>query len=489
MQYSATVPKHVINQLPETMKDADTISIFSVIYKQVTGSACVDMEDIHPQDDSYYTAALYATLMQLHAKTGNDELLNAAEAIRQNAYEVADLEGIPLDEIAQSRVYYVAAQVFPNAISAGLYPESKPIALPYCNTYKQAQNLLQVIKPEQKLKPSSQYGSNGEKLPVLPTVQAIYTVWAPPTRIAMLNQSIGRDIVDMVPYHPINPKTIAQAAFIIPQDILHEQKTIIENVSYESRPVHDAIQREMNMRMDAIFALQDALSKTPVAERKTIDMQNESYQELYAIHGFMRKPPFGLTLAERMMQLTERDLCAVCNAATLAHVKPFREAFLQEFGNVYSFKELTNGLRKHLQELSEIASKGDVEHIQSIASSAGTMALIMGSERAEAALSGEAALNIAQIDYLKFVRNYIPERLKDEFTLRAVEQIKAGFNVEAAAKSTCIAMAREASNQNNVELQNQLTHIGEQAELQYKIHQAEQEELGEYDEDMRSEII
>jgi tyrosyl-tRNA synthetase len=101
MQYSATVPQHVINQLPETMKDADTISIFSVIYKQVTGSACVDMEDIHPQDDSYYTAALYATLMQLHTKTGNDELLNAAEAIRQNAYEVADLEGIPLDEIAR----------------------------------------------------------------------------------------------------------------------------------------------------------------------------------------------------------------------------------------------------------------------------------------------------------------------------------------------------------------------------------------------------
>ena len=482
MAYSAQVPDCVLDNLPEDIQSGENAKIFRAAYKQVTRDACLDMLDIHPLDDTYSNIALYVTLQHLHTKTGNQAYYDRALQLEPEVKETAAMEGVDLERLVASRVYFVAAQVKPYAVTAGAMPESKPIALPYCLTYAQAQNMLRVIPDEQELVHSSRYGADGDKMPQLHPVHSIYTIWAEPERVEMLQKTPGNDIVSMPSMAPINPKTISEVDTIVFDDYLNRGRILHEDVASGEKPQHEALRREMDAHVSGMLELQAALSRTPLSQRHEIELHDtdrQAFIDCFAQHGFVQKSPFELTFQEKVLQLAIRELRGACNAATLRHVTQFKTDFLGEFSDSNSsLSTITNGLRQHLSALQNKASPDDKETVEMIRNSARSIVTLVGEEHAETLLTMPQPLTPEQRQYLKVTRSLVPEQLRSEFVIRAAEQMR-GLGTEAAVRLTCRTMAKEAYAMGNDMVEAQMNNACSNVNAHYAAYRdaVEQEEV------------
>ena len=483
MKFSATVPEEVLSSLPDDMCTDENIRIFRAAYKQVTSDACVDMRDIHPLDDTYYNMALYATLRQLYTKTGNQDYYERAMELETEVTAMAELEGVNLERIANSRVYFVAAQVKPYAVSAGMMPESQPIPLPYCETYTQAQQVLRLTSSDTEIGPSSRYGANGDKMPRIEPVHGVYTVWAEPERIEMLQRTPGIDIISMPSMAPINPKTVTEVDFQILDNYLNRGRHIHEDVAVGEKPTHETLRHDMDICASGMLDLQAALSKTPITQRDTIELHTkdrEAFVACFARHGFVHKSPFELTFQERVLQLTMSELSTTCNAATLRHITALKENFLKQFSEeTPSMHDITCGLRQHLEVFQQAASNSDKEAVSAIRDAVPSIVNIISNERADIIIAMDECLTAAQRDYLKVTRTLVPEQLRNEFVIRAADKIRGGLNTEASVRMTCRTMAKEAHAAGYDMIEDQMNAAGANANMHYAEYRdaVEQEEV------------
>lgn len=471
MSYTAKVPDYLFEKLPEVMNTPEQKALFAALYRATCGDAGVDMADIHELDSSYYNVALYVAAYQMHEMTGRPEYYNIMYGLEDIANETAMLEGIQIDELKESRLYFVPAQVFAHAAAIGYLPDSKPVDLPYCNTYQEAQKML-AITPSQQWEPSGKYGA-GDKMPSVPPVGCIYTVWAGPERVQML-ESQHNDMMHMFARGVINPKTVVAVDFTAMPDVLHDARVMHEDVAYGSKPKHESVRREMDMRINAMDAFQASLGKTPALSRENIQMygrDNATFRMCFSKDGFVVESPFTKTFPERVMQLTLRELRNVCNAETMRHADQLKDGFLQEFnGPIPSMQTMVRGLAHYLEDFKKTAEPSDQYNVGTIASSAQTIVNILAQEKAESLLGMDYPLSVDQRDYLKAARGLVPDQLRNEFVLRAADEMQRGMSNEAAVRLACRAMAKEASENGSPIMEDRMTAAGENAGMQYALY-------------------
>ncbi len=474
MKYSAEIPQEVMQKLPEPLQTDENNRIFRAVYKEVCGNACVDMQDIHPEDNTYFNMALYATYQQLYTKTGDLVAYTAAQMLESEAKEMASLEGVDIDRIANSRVYYVACNTRPHAVAAGVMPESAPIHAPYCDTHMQAQQLLSVLGESPERLPPSRYGSDQLPMPYLPAVHHIYTVLAGPEKIATLEAGAENAVLNMPAQSTINPKTVVAVDTLILADFLKEGNQITEEVAYGDKPHHFEARRDMEIRTSAMLSLHEALGKTPQNLRAQVELgigTNGSLEMCFSPKGFVSESPFNLTYQERIAQLTIREMRNLCNAYTLQNAKDFKDGFLKEFaGEIPSVRAMTEGLQRHLQEFMHNASPGDREAVQSTIKSASTIVNLITHERAESLVAMDRPLSREQRDYLHAVQGLVPEQLRHEFVVRAADQMLRGISNEAAMRFTCVAMEKEARNNGMEVLADRMHDVANNAGMQYELY-------------------
>lgn len=482
MKFSATVPEEVLNGLPDDMCTDENIRIFKATYKRVTNDACIDMQDIHPLDETYYNMALYATLRQLYTKTGNQDYYERALELEAEVKEMSALEGVNLERIATSRVYFVAAQVQPYAVSAGMMPENQPVPFPYCDTYAQAQQVLQLTAPEAEISTSSRYGANDDKMPCIEPVHGIYTVWAEPERIEMLQRTSKADV--STPFMaPINPKTITEVDFQLLDNYLNPGRNIHEDVTIGENPTHEMLCNEIDIWMSGMLDLQEALGQTPIAQRGDVELyagDRDAFVMCFARNGFVHKSPFTLTFQERVAQLTISELMTTCNAATLRHVVSFKNGFLSQFGDdIPSMRDSIEKLQQQLDILQQCAPSVDKEAISHVRTAAPAIVNLISNERAGIIVSMDNNLTADQRNYLQVTSTLAPEQLRNEFIIRAAEKIMIGFAAEASVRMISRAMAREAMSMGYDTIANQMDTLGANANMHYAeyLDTIEQEEV------------
>lgn len=471
MQYSATVPQYVMNQLPDLMQTGYNKELFAAAYRQVCGMAYMDMHDVDMGDNTYYNMALYAAANILHDTTGQPEYFNLMHSMEDIAMDAAMVEGIDLEQVAASRMYYVPAQVFAAAASVGYMPDSKPIELPYCNTYQEAMSLMSAT-PKQSLPLSARYGQ-GDLMPTTPPVNVIYTVWATPERIDML-KTPEEEMINAFPRGVINPKTVIAVDCLAATDALHAHKHMHEDVPYDGRPTHDAVRREMDLRVNAMCAFQSALGKTPAVARELVDMYGADHKAFcmcFSKDGFVSESPFDKTMAERVMQLTLRELRNLCCAETLSHTTEMVADYLKEFNqDDHSLTQMAEGLQQRIENLGKQAV-GDKEYVASVAASAQNIVTIIAHERAEMLMNLQHPLTQEQRDFLKAAAPLVPEQLRNEFILRTAHQMQHGMSSEAAVRLASRAMAKEAQQGGSDVFAGKLNNAAENAGLQYAMYQ------------------
>lgn len=475
MEYSAIVPHHVTNKLPECLQTEDNQRFFRAVYKNICGQLSVDMEDVHPSDDTYMKMALYVVTHSLHSQTGEPVYFNICNALENAAMDIAMVEGIDLDAMKGSRMCYVPAQIAPQAIAAGIFPDNTPIALPYCDTYEQALQMLS-IAASPKFTPSSRYGVNEDALPCVPHVNEIYAVLASPARIKILQASVDNDVVNAFPQGFVNPTSVSEVDCVIPGDVLHARKAIHTDIAFGNKPPREMLQREMEMRINDMFTLQSALTKTHATLRQEIEMygaDNAAFRLCFSKDDFLSESPFEKTVPERMVQLALRELRDVCSAGTLRYACEFKDNFLHEFDSTLpSFAVLAEGLQKHLHSFKDYAVHEEQHYFDGVISAAKHIADISANEKAEALLHLDDQLSQEQRKFLDVVSKLTPEYHRSEFIVRTADQMTAGLSNVAATKLIAIAMAREAESSGSPITADAFHQVAENASSQYAIHQA-----------------
>ena len=144
-------------------------------------------------------------------------------------------------------------------------------------------------------------------------------------------------------------------------------------------------------------------------------------------------------------------------------------------------QQMVQGLQKHMQDFRATASPEDRDMIDISIASAQAIVNIIANERAESILSMHEPLNVDQRQYLHIAKNLVPEQLRNEFVLRATEQIGKGLSVEASVRFTARAMAKEAAAMGQPIIEDRLNAAGANAGIQYAAYHEtmENEELAE----------
>ena len=472
MKYSAEVPYKVIQKLPDDLQEDENRRVFRAVYKEVCGNACVDMQDIHPDDDTYRKMAMYATYQQLYTKTGDPTMSIAAQALEAEAKEMAELEGVDIDRIASSRVYFVACNTRPQALLAGVMPESAPIQAPYCDTHMQAQELLRVLSEVPERQSPGRFGPDQKPMPTLPSVHNIYTVMVGPEKISMLENAAENTVLAMPPQGTINPKTVVEVDTEIWADELTPGNYITEHIAYGDKPHHAVAKRDMEVRASAMHGLQEALGRVPQQLRPQVTLGfGSTLDTCFAPDGFVMRSPFKVTYPERIMQLTIRELRGQCNAYTLQNAEAMKDAFVTEFsGDAPSVKALTEGLQRHLEAFQQTASSGDTDHIRSVRDSASQIVTIIAHERADSLTSLDKPLSPEQRQYLKAAEGLVPEQYKHEFVIRVSDQMQKGMSNEAATRLTCVAMRNELQSAGLDILADRMMNVANNASMQFELY-------------------